>query len=256
MQTEGERISNVISYFCKSKAEFARQMEETPQVISNWVARGAGKGVLSKILSKFPSINANWLLTGEGEMISNNNLKTNVVPAHDTEGEFFVENSNGAKFFDLGNGRYKMNVPLVPFCAYARFANEVDTLEPDKEGWEAESFEVPQIVHGKYLSFEIKGDSMDNGTRESFEDGDKVLVRELDRIHWKDGLRYNKSPYWVIVFDSSVLIKQIIDQDINSGEITCHSLNNSPQYTDFKLKLDEIRKLYYVVQRKPRVVNY
>lgn len=73
MQTEGERISNVISYFCKSKAEFARRMEETPQVVSNWVSRGAGKGVLNKIISKFPAVNTNWLLTGEGEMLIGEN---------------------------------------------------------------------------------------------------------------------------------------------------------------------------------------
>ncbi|ETK07045.1 hypothetical protein T229_00010, partial [Tannerella sp. oral taxon BU063 isolate Cell 5] len=44
-------------------------MDVRPQVVSNWVARGAGKQVLSKILTKFPEVNANWLLTGEGEML-------------------------------------------------------------------------------------------------------------------------------------------------------------------------------------------
>lgn len=73
MQTEGERISNIISHFCKSKAEFARRMDESPQSVSNWVARGAGKNVLNKILSRFPDVNANWLLTGEGEMLTNPN---------------------------------------------------------------------------------------------------------------------------------------------------------------------------------------
>ncbi|ETK12215.1 hypothetical protein T235_11125, partial [Tannerella sp. oral taxon BU063 isolate Cell 8/11] len=69
METEQERISEVIAHFCKSKAEFARRMDVRPQVVSNWVARGAGKQVLSKILTKFPEVNANWLLTGEGEML-------------------------------------------------------------------------------------------------------------------------------------------------------------------------------------------
>ena len=43
MKTEGERISDIISHFCESKADFARKMEESPQTISNWVSRGAGK---------------------------------------------------------------------------------------------------------------------------------------------------------------------------------------------------------------------
>lgn len=260
MKTEGERISDIISHFCESKADFARKMEEKPQTISNWVSRGAGKNVLNKILSKFPDVNANWLLTGEGDMLTqqdiNKNLETNGIVSIENKGTFFMENSKGAQFYDLGNGKYRMYVPLVPYCAYARFANEADTLEPDKEEWDNEFFEVSQIVHGNYLSFEIRGDSMDNGSRESFESGDRVLARELDQIHWKDGIRYNRYPYWVIVFDSSVLIKQIIEQDLKKGTITCHSLNNSPEYRDFILNLDEVRKLYYVIQRKPKVVNW
>lgn len=69
MQTEGERISSIISHFCKTKAEFAKIMEVSPQVVSNWVSRGAGKNVLNKILLKFPDINANWLLQGDGKIL-------------------------------------------------------------------------------------------------------------------------------------------------------------------------------------------
>lgn len=199
-----------------------------------------------------------WLLTGEGKMANDNTPKTELlqISEEDNEGDFFVENSNGAKFYSLNNGKYRMSVKLVPFCAYGRFANETDTLEPDKEDWEEESFEVSNIVHGNYLSFEIKGESMDDGTRESFEAGDRVLVRELSKTHWTDRLRYNDYPYWVVVFDSSVLIKQIIKQDIENGIITFHSLNPSPEYCDFQLSLDEIRKLYYVIQKKPKTVNF
>lgn len=219
--------------------------------------RKPSKATCTKVIDSFPKYNLEWLLTGTGDKYNNNsNIEAELKSNEEKQGAFFTENTNGAEFYDLGNGKYRMKVPLVPFCAYARFANEVDTLEPDREEWESESFEVTNVVHGNYISFEIKGDSMDDGSRESFEDKDKVLVRELNRIHWRDGLRYNKRPYWVIVFDSSVLIKQIIDQNMNTGEITCHSLNDSPQYTDFKLRLDEVRKLYYVVQKKPRTINY
>lgn len=213
--------------------------------------------MLDKYLECYSEINSIWLLTGEGEMLNNaSKVELQQVPTEENTGEFFTENSNGAKFYDLGNGKYRMITRLVPFCAYGRFANEADTLEPDKEGWEEESFEVPNIVHGNYLSFEIKGESMDDGTRNSFEAGDRVLVRELNRLHWTDRLRYNDYPYWVVVFDSSVLIKQITNQDMEKGIITFHSLNPSPEYSDFTLRIDEIRKLYYVVQKKPRTINF
>ena len=197
-------------------------------------------------------VSESWLYTGEGTFEKSNAV---LVPTKEDDGEFFTENHNSVKFYDLGN-KYRMVVKLVPFAAYGRFANDCDTLEPEKEGWEEESFETDKIVHGKYFAFEVKGESMDDGTRNSFEEGDRVLVRELDRMHWKDELRFSDYPYWVVVFDSSVLIKQIVAQDLEKGTITFHSLNPSPEYSDFVLEMDKIRALYYVLQKKPKTVKY
>ena len=33
MKTEGERISDIISHFCESKADFARKMEESGYLV-------------------------------------------------------------------------------------------------------------------------------------------------------------------------------------------------------------------------------
>lgn len=193
-----------------------------------------------------------WLYTGQGNMENSNVVP---VPVKEETGEYYTENNNSVKFFNVG-GKYRMVVRLVPFAAYGKFANECDSLEPDKDSWEEESFETDTIVHGKYLAFEVKGDSMDDGSRGSFEEGDRILVRELDKIHWTEGLRYKDYPFWVVVFDSSVLIKQIINQDINKGTVTFHSLNKSPEYSDFTLDIDRIRGLYYVLQKKPKIVKF
>lgn len=199
--------------------------------------------------------NENYLLTGEGNLLNASNSNAVEVPL-ENEGTFYTETHNGTKFYELPDGNYRMEVSLVPWCAYGRFANECGTLEPDKEEWEKESFHTDKIVHGRYLAFEVRGDSMDDGTRASFEEGDIVLVRELDRIHWRDGLRFKDHPFWVVVFDNSVLIKQIIAQDLETGKITFHSLNPSPEYSDFTLGMDEIRALYYVLQKKPKTVKF
>lgn len=53
-----------------------------------------------------------------------------------------------------------------------------------------------------------------------------------------------------------VLIKQIVAQNLETGELTFHSLNNSPEYSDFQLNMDQIRALYYVLQKKPKTVNF
>lgn len=215
---------------------------------------GISKNVAELVCNKFPQINKSYLLTGDGNLLVEESNAIE-VPIED-KGSFFTETHNGAKFYELPGGGYRMEVSLVPFAAYGRFANECDTLEPDNEEWAKESFYTDKIAHGKYFAFEVKGDSMDNGTRYSFEEGDIVLVRELDRIHWRDGLRFKEHPYWVVVFGSSVLIKQMVAQDLTEGKLTFHSLNPSPEYADFTLDMDEVRALYYVLQKKPKTVMF
>ena len=231
----------------------------TKQKISN-IENGkteASMEVLSAFFSCYDEVNPDYIMKGKGRMLKDSDSSIEVVPsAEKIEGEYFTENNNGVKFYDLGNGKYRMVVKKVPFSAYGRFANEADTLEPDKEDWEEESFEFGQVVHGKYLSFDVKGDSMDDGSRNSFEEGDVLLVRELGRQHWRDKFRLKDHPYWVVVFDSSVLLKQMVAQDIETGDLTFHSLNPSPEYADFTLNVDRIRALFYVLQKKPKTIMY
>lgn len=170
--------------------------------------------------------------------------------------EVYSKNKNGDVFYQLEDGRFSMEVPLIPYAAYGRFANEDCTLTQDRETYEMEKFIVENPVKGNYIAFEVKGDSMDNGMRDSFESGDIILTRELNICHWKEGLQFKRRPYWVIVFGSSILIKQIVAQDLEKGEITCHSLSGSPEYHDFTLNLNEVKALFYVVQKKPKNVNY
>ena len=253
---DSPKVINYILEREKLKAgTFAKAIGVTPTQIydlKSGKTKKISEAVANKIIGAFPHYNKIWVLTGAGNPILDSLTE---VPVKDNEGIFYTENNNNVKFYDLGN-KYRMVVKLIPFAAYGQFANEYDTLEPEKESWEEESFETDKIVHGKYFAFEMKGDSMDDGKRNSFEEGDKILVRELNRTHWKDGLRFNDHPFWVVVFDSSVLIKQIIDQDLEKGTITFHSLNPSPEYSDFTLKMDDIRALYYVLQKKPKTVKF
>ncbi|CDD82650.1 putative uncharacterized protein [Bacteroides sp. CAG:462] len=253
---DSPKVINFILEREKLKAgTFAKAIGVTPTQIydlQSGKTKKISESIANKIVNAFPIYNKVWVLTGSGSPIEESLQQ---VPIRDDDGEFFTENHNNVKFYNLGD-RYRMVVKLVPFAAYGRFANECDTLEAEKEVWEEESFETDKIVHGKYFAFEVKGESMDDGARNSFEEGDRVLVRELDRMHWKDGLRFNDHPYWVVVFDSSVLIKQIVAQDLEKGTITFHSLNPSPEYSNFTLEMDKIRALYYVLQKKPRTVKY
>ena len=210
---------------------------------------------LGRLSSLDSRINVDWIKTGYGEMISWPGGHNEVEQLDDEEMEYVTENTTGGRFYRKGDKLY-MTVKHVPYAAFGQFANESDNLEPLYEDWGEETYEVDHVAHGHYLSFEVKGDSMDTGSRQSFEAGDKILVRELGRMHWRSNIRFKDRPFWVVVFGSSVLIKQMIAQDVEKGTLTFHSLNPSPEYADFTLREDEIRCLFYVIKKKPKEVTF
>lgn len=75
MLNNGQRISQIISKFGLSKAEFSRKIGERPQTISNWISRDNGKNVLDKVIQAFPEINPEWLMTGYGDMLKSNSTQ-------------------------------------------------------------------------------------------------------------------------------------------------------------------------------------
>ena len=181
-----------------------------------------------------------------------------VMPVNDAqEQKPYTENNNGIKFFEREDGQLLMEVPLVPFNVLGSPDDEYGTsLERDRDDYEKELFEVDGVHHGDYISFVVDGDSMDDGTYNGFRRGDIVCVRKLSRDLWLPKLHYSKWPYWVVAFGNCVRLKQIVAQNEETGEITLHSLNPSPEYTDFTLNLDEIHLLYNVVLKKPKQIRY
>ncbi|NDV84273.1 hypothetical protein [Bacteroides sp. 51] len=264
MEERKERLLKAYEYL-RSKGVVHTQNDVAERVGSNRVNvsnafRGQPKYLTDRFLRRFNAafgeiFNLTWLVDGEGEMLKagvDRNMENNVVGINFPKkaGELYLETKNGMKYYEISPGKYKVTVPLVPYNAYARFANDCE-LQLDREEWETADFEVDQIGHGNYMAFEVRGDSMDDGTKHGISQGETLLVRELDRIHWMSGLRYKKFPFWVVAFDNSILIKEITDHNIETGDITCHSLNPSPEYRDFTINLDDIQRLFNVIKIKP-----
>lgn len=232
-----DRLKEYIGYKKTTNAEFERTIGASNGYI-NSIRKSIGIDKLEQIEQKFPDLNTQWLLKGEGEMLRK---------PHEEPNPFLITKT-GSKYFEMPNGSYLMSVPFVPIKAYAKYVDECVDRDYDCQ-MEQYNFIVPKIGHGRYMAFEIKGDSMDDDTRGSLCEGDIILARELKRDLWRDKLHIKQYPNWIIVLDNTILCKQIIAQDLEKGIITCHSLNPSPEYGNFELKLDDVKQMFNVIQR-------
>ncbi len=158
------------------------------------------------------------------------------------------ENKNGNKFIELPNGQYYMLMPLAEFNVQAGFLDHYQDadflMDLSQHG-----ILVDKPVQGRYVAFRVAGDSMDNDTAQAITRNSIVSTRELQRHLWNSKLRYRDFPYWVVYTTQSKmpLLKEIIEHNTQEGYITCHSLNDSPEFTDFRLNIDDIQALFYVI---------
>ena len=183
-----DRLKQVMAWLiangeASSQREVAMQLGYTPSSLSQIVNGHVplSDKFLNRLTGLDRRIDVKWIRTGEGNMLVTGSGRMELT-SDDEDMEFFTENTKGARFYKQGDKLF-MTVRHVPFAAYGQFVNECDNLEPDFEDWGEETYEVDHVARGNYLSFEVRGDSMDTGSRQSFEAGDKVLVRELDRVH-------------------------------------------------------------------------
>jgi len=212
------------------------QSTELTEVGVNKILNGTSKNPRKSTLK----ILANFLHNNYGFKISDSEFQKE-------EKAETLENKNGNRFKLLENGKFIMTVPLIPTKAYATYISECCDGE-QIEGFNEVNFYVDQYARGNYVAFEIKGDSMDNGGLYDNPEGCITLCRELGKQHWRDGFR-DAQYGWIIIHRDTILCKDIIGQDLTNGIITCHSRNSSPEYSDFDVKLDEVKQIFKIIKR-------
>lgn len=148
------------------------------------------------------------------------------------------------------NTSHILNVPLVNQYAYAGYL--CGYADPEYiETLPTLPFIVDQEAHGSYIAFEVKGDSMDDGTDEAYKEGDRLLCREIQQHLWASSKLHIRKWDFVIVHSEGILIKRIVDHDVELGTITIHSLN--PLYPDRLISLRDVRQIFNVIEMsRPR----
>lgn|GEM_PF-479058 len=141
-----------------------------------------------------------------------------------------------------------MMVPMISHRAQAGFlagwADETTTLEDyPKIPWE-----VDREYKGKYVCFEVTGDSMNNGSLESLIDGDVILCREVMQQHWTNKLHINQWDFVIAHKERGIVVKRIIEHEVETGRLVLHSLND--MYDDYEVYLQDCIAIFNVVDVK------
>ena len=204
-------------------------------------------------LCKYFDITEEWFLTGKESTVT---PKLNEIPVNDSFEHEFSANKNSNQFTKLPNGQWFMTMPLAEHSIQAGFLDHYQDLDFLTDIVQ-HSIIVDKPVQGRYVAFRVKGDSMDDGTKNAIEHNNIVSCRELQRQHWIDKLRTKDFPYWVIYTTQSKmpLLKQIVAHDTIEAKIKCHSLNDGPDYSDFELSLNDVQALFYVIDVNRSVSN-
>jgi hypothetical protein len=108
----------------------------------------------------------------------------------------------------------------------------------------------------KTIAFEVKGDSMKNGTRSSFEAGDRLIVKPFSIDDFRNNISNDLNSFWVIEIEQGFLFKQIVEYDNTRDVIRCHSLNVSEQYQDTFVEIENITKIGRVIESLPKAKHY
>lgn len=227
-----DRINMVIEYARLSAKKFAESlgMKRVDRIYNVQKGKNKISPALAKLITtNYKDISYKWLIDGTGDMFERHK------PIRTEESMIVMPPQN-----------HILLVPLVQQYAYGGYLTGYGDAE-----YVDELPKIPFIVDheakGAYVCFEVRGDSMDDGTKRSYCEGDLVLCRSIHPDYWRSRLHYTQWDAFVIVHRTDgVIIKQIIDHDVENGIVTVHSFN--PFYADRKIDLREVTQLFNVIK--------
>lgn len=228
-----ERIKEIRKHFFHdNNTEFANFMGEKTATTSGWVSgrRGIGRSVIDKITSKLPQVNPSWLLTGEGNMLNTPNQPSDEASPIDEPIILRVplvsQYAQAGYLCGYADAAYMATLPTIPYI-------------------------VDHEAQGHYVAFEVKGDSMNDGTEDAILEGDRLLCREIMPHLWADSKLHIRKWDFVIVHTEGILVKRIINHDVENHTITIHSLNS--MYPDKVINLSDVKQIFNVIElQRPR----
>lgn len=179
----------------------------------------------------------------ELKIVSEQNAKY-IGPLYDQ-----TDNDGYTKFTEISPGRYRMKVDLVPVYARAGFLAGFGDQHYIEELPKHE-ITVTQYHKGKYMAFDVAGDSMNDGSVDSIPDKSIITGRIVEKDLWRPKLHTHNHRFWIFIHKyEGVLVKMIRSQDMATGDIVLSSLNpNKELFPDQKINLADVHQILNVVR--------
>ena len=217
-------------------SELAEQLGYSKSMISEYVnnRKQVSAALLRRLFEVFPE--------AKSEQSSGKKGKGSFVA--EPVAKYAINKKTDGIILDLGDSLV-MHVPLVNKYAYAGYltgygdAEYIDKLP-------RVPFAVDKEHKGNYIAIEVKGESMNDGTRAGYIEGDVLLCREVPNHHWQNKLHIKKWDFVIVTKTDGILIKKISKHNTATGDITLHSLNED--YDDIHMNLHDVAKIFNVVQ--------
>lgn len=225
-------------------AEFARLIEISAPNYSQIKAgkRPVGEGILNKLYVHL-NIRKEWFENWNGD------LNDPVLE----QTRFFVKNKDNQPANIPVIPPVRPDVVYIPFVNQYAYAGYVDHY--CDTGYMDQLPKVPFITDseegGNYLCLEVKGDGMNNGTEESYLEGDRLYCREIPTGLWAISKLHRRKWDFVIVHSEGIFVKRILDHNSENRTITLHSLND--MYPDKVIDMVEVKQIFNVIESaRPR----
>ena len=192
-------------------------------------------GLTQLELAKLIGVSKNTVLNYEkGSVIPESKIAILGKILNDSDAKSNINSSNATQIHPEF-----IYVPLVSEFAQAGYLGgygDVEYIETlPKIG-----FVINPQDRGNFLCFEVRGDSMDNDSRESLIEKDIVLGREIISDLWSSKLP--SATYIVVHKTEGIIIKKLKSHDSKSGVIILESLNSF--YEDLEINLKNIAQLF------------
>ncbi len=155
----------------------------------------------------------------------------------------------GHTIIKLAPGKYLVSVPLVMTEQYGIFSKQYA-----KKGFVHAlpriSFVVDRVSVSHYMAFEVSNNSMDNGSLKSIPFKSIVLGKLILLDKLQGHIQSNPDCASILVYKGNVMCKVIGDYDKRNKTVICKSLNDSPEYSNFRVKIEEIEQFYTILGKQ------